>query len=102
MKLFAILALVGCASAYTVLENTTGPVGTRVYAEGVNPPPHMRNPPQKIVWAYVGPATQGAFGQVYSVDGKDGLVTAEDLLNTPVNHIAFILNVDVGNSSSDW
>jgi hypothetical protein len=30
------------------------------------------------------------------------LVTADDLLNTPVNHIAFILNVDVGNSSDGW
>jgi len=97
--LFAVLV---SASAYTVVENSTGAIGTRVYAEGVNAPAHQRwgeqGDPHKIVWAYVGPATQGAFGEVYH---PDGMVKAEDLLNTPVNHIAFILNVDLENST-EW
>jgi GTPase SAR1 family protein len=47
----------------------------------------------------VGPATQGAFGQVYH---PDGMLMVDDLLNTPVNHIRFILNIDVGSNATGW
>jgi hypothetical protein len=94
-----VLPLLASAHAYTELKDTMGPVGTRAYAAGVNPPAHQKTDPEKLVWAYVGPATQGSFGQVYH---PHGAVTTEDLLNTPVNHLAFIANIDVTNKSTGW
>jgi hypothetical protein len=101
LRIVLCVALVATASAYTALNDTMGPVGTRVYHHSVNPPAHQRigEHAGKTVWAYAGPATQGAFGQVYH---PDGLVTAEDLLSTPVNQVAFILNVDITGKPSGW
>jgi len=71
------------------------------YAPGVNPLPNQRithngDDTQKIVWAYTGSIFQGEAYQVYLPEGQ---VTVRDVLNTPVNHITFIANVHVANSS---
>ena len=82
-----------------------GPTGTRDYADGVNPPAHQRKEnPGKMVWAYVGPATQGQFGEVYhNVHGMNETgVDVEDLLNTPVNQISFIANVHIQQNATGW
>ena len=87
-----LLFLVGSAAA------AGGSKQLRSYAPGVNPPPHQRAEPQKIVWTYTGAVTQGEAEAIYNAAGAP---TAEDLLNTAVNHIAFIANVNV-NQSTDW
>ena len=69
VKRVLVCSLLVCVSTYT-LKQTAGPTGTRVYAEGVNPPAHQQKPAGKTVWAYSGAATQGAFGQVYHPDGR--------------------------------
>lgn len=71
------------------------------YAPGVTPLPnqrmtHVGGDVQKVVWAYTGAIFQGEAYQVY---GPDAQVTVRDVLNTPVNHITFIANVHVQNSS---
>jgi hypothetical protein len=65
----------------------------------VNPPAHQRAEPEKIVWAYTGAVTQGEGENVYNAHGA---VTVDDLLNTPINHIAFIANVNVQNATGWW
>ena len=67
------------------------------HAPGVNPYPlhrrtHAGSDTQKVVWAYTGSIRQGEAYQVYLPDGQ---VTTETLLQTPVNHVTFIANVDV-------
>jgi hypothetical protein len=54
--------------------------------------------PSKVVWAYTGAVTQGEAEDIYNSAGQP---TVDDLLNTPINHIAFIANVDV-NASTGW
>lgn len=71
------------------------------YAPGVHPLPNQRvthtgDDKQKIVWAYTGSIFQGEAYQVYLPEGQ---VTVRDVLNTPTNHITFIANVHVLNSS---
>lgn len=71
------------------------------YAPGVHPLPNQRlthngGDEQKVVWAYTGSIFQGEAYQVYLPEGQ---VTVRDVLNTPVNHITFIANVHVENSS---
>jgi len=71
------------------------------YAPGSHPLPNKRvthngGDQQKIVWAYTGSIFQGEAYQVYLPEGQ---VTVRDVLNTPVNHITFIANVHVENSS---
>lgn len=79
------------------------PNATRPFhAPGVNPYPlnrqtHVGDDKQKVVWAYTGSIHQGEAYQVYLPDGQ---VTVDMLLNTPVNHITFIANVNVENASN--
>jgi len=73
------------------------------HAPGVNPAPRMRvtkngDDKQKTVWAYAGDITQGEAMQVYDPKGK---VTAEGVLNTPVNMVSFIANVLI-DQPSEW
>ena len=88
------LAFLGLAATGATALSTysAGPTGTRTYARGVNPPAHQRPVPAgaeqgKVVWAYTGAVTQGDAESIYNAKGE---VTAEDLLNSPINHIAFI------------
>jgi len=70
---------------------------------GVNPHPRNRvtkngHDQQKTVWTYSGAVDQGEAMQIYARIGADGQrsatqVTAEGVLNTPVNMISFIANV---------
>ena len=53
---------------------------------------------QKTVWAYAGDITQGEAMQIYDPKGK---VTAEGLLNTPVNMVSFIANVLI-DQPAEW
>ena len=94
MKLFIAIALAGTALAFS-----PGPTGLRTYRAGVNAPPHQRANPEKIVWAYTGAVTQGEAESIYNADGQP---TVDDLLNTPINHIAFIANVNVQNATGWW
>jgi len=71
----------------------------RSYAPGVNAPPHQRAEPQKIVWTYTGAVTQGEAESIYNAAGAP---TADDLLNTAINHISFIANVNVNQSTGWW
>merc|ERR550514_2288886 len=71
----------------------------RSYAPGVNPPPHQRADAKKIVWTYTGAVTQGEAESIYSAAGAP---TVEDLLNTAVNQISFIANVNVNQSTNWW
>ena len=89
-----LLAVAGCALAFS-----PGPTGMRTYADGVNPPPHQRVAPEKIVWAYTGAVTQGEAENAFNAAGR---VTVDDLLNTPINHIAFIANINVENATGWW
>lgn len=73
------------------------------HAPGVNPHPdrritHRGDDIRKKVWAYTGAITQAAAMQIYN---KEGQVTAEGLLDTPVNVISMIANVLV-NASTGW
>ena len=69
---------------------------------GVNPSPINRiasngmHTNKKLVWAYTSDITQGEAAEIYN---KEGQVSADELLNTPVNQLAFIANVDVENAS---
>merc|ERR1719456_1724742 len=71
----------------------------RSYAPGVNPPPHQRADAKKIVWTYTGAVTQGEAESIYNAAGAP---TVEDLLNTAVNQISFIANVNVNQSTNWW
>jgi len=67
------------------------------HAAGVNPHSRLRvtqngDDKQKHVWSYVGDVTQGEAEQMYN---KMHSPTVEQTLNTPVNQIAFIANVNV-------
>ena len=102
MKLALVSALAATATALSTYS--AGPTGLRTYAPGVNPPAHQRPVPAgaeqgKVVWAYTGAVTQGDAESIYNAKGE---VTAEDLLNSPINHIAFIANVDVNQSTGWW
>jgi len=71
------------------------------HAPGVNPysihrKTHAGADTQKVVWAYTGSIKQGEAYQVYLPEGQ---VTVETLLNTPVNHVTFIANVNVENAT---
>jgi hypothetical protein len=84
-------------------QDTRNPSGVNNYAPGVNPYPIHRitatgDDAQKVVWAYTGSIHQGEAYQVYRPDGQ---VTVDMLLNTPVNHITFIANVNV-EQPSHW
>jgi len=64
---------------------------------GVNPHHTKRitkngNDVRKVVWAYASDITQGEAVQAYNAEGQ---VTVENLMNTPVNQVAFIANVDI-------
>merc|ERR1719456_2027689 len=85
-----LLLLAGSAAA-------GGPL--RSYAPGVNPPPHQRADAKKIVWTYTGAVTQGEAESIYNAAGAP---TVEDLLNTAVNQISFIANVNVNQSTGWW
>merc|ERR550514_480579 len=71
----------------------------RSYAPGVNPPPHQRADAKKIVWTYTGAVTQGEAESIYNAAGGP---TVEDLLNTAVNQISFIANVNANTSTGWW
>merc|ERR1719456_1655898 len=71
----------------------------RSYAPGVNPPPHQRADAKKIVWTYTGAVTQGEAESIYNAAGAP---TVEDLMNTAVNQISFIANVNVNQSTGWW
>merc|ERR1719238_2684312 len=97
------LALFGSAIAATSAFSP-GPTGQRTYAAGVNPPAHQRpvaegEEPEKLVWAYTGAVTQGEAESIYNAKGQP---TVDDLLNTPINHIAFIANINVQNATGWW
>ena len=94
MKLFIAIALAGTALAFS-----PGPTGLRTYRAGVNAPPHQRANPEKIVWAYTGAVTQGEAESIYNAHGQP---TVDDLMNTPINHIAFIANINVQNATGWW
>ena len=69
------------------------------YAPGVNPPAHQRithngDDAHKLVWAYTGSIRQAEAYEVYSKE-EGGQVNVDMLLNTAVNHITFIANVNV-------
>jgi len=69
------------------------------WAPGVNLPPLQRNPPQRWVWAYTGAVTQGEAEDIYNAAGQP---TVEDVLNTAVNQLSFIANVNVNQSTNWW
>ena len=80
-----------------------GPTGLRTYAPGVNPPAHQRpvalgEPSLKTVWAYTGAVTQGEAESIYNAANAP---TVADVLNSPINHLSMIANVDV-NASTGW
>jgi hypothetical protein len=75
----------------------------RFHAPGVNPSPAHRitangNDSQKIVWAYTGDIKEGEAMQIYNPAGQP---TVDMVLNTPINHITFIANIDV-ETPSEW
>jgi hypothetical protein len=99
MLLTGALLLLACQLRVALETFSAGPTGLRTYAPGVNPPAHQRSVPDKVVWAYVGAVTLGDPAAIYNAAGE---VTAEDLLNSPINHIAFIANVYVNQSTGWW
>jgi hypothetical protein len=50
------------------------------------------------VWSYTGAVTQGDAESIYNAAGAP---TVDDLLNTAINHISFIANVNI-NASTGW
>jgi hypothetical protein len=90
----ALLLLAGSAAALS-----TGDKYRATWAPGVNAPPHARNPPQRWVWSYTGAVTQGEAESIYNGAGAP---TVDDLLNTPMNQLSFIANVNVNQSTNWW
>jgi hypothetical protein len=75
----------------------------RFHAPGVNPSPIHRvtgngSMAEKIVWAYAGEVQEGEAQQIYNPKGAS---TVAQVLNTPVNHITFIANINV-EKPSQW
>jgi len=69
------------------------------WAPNVNQPPIHRSPPERWVWAYAGAVTQGTAESIYNSAGQP---TVEDTLNSAVNQISFIANVNVNQSTNWW
>jgi len=86
--------LVGSTSALSTGDKLRGN-----WAPNVNIPPRVRDPPQRWVWSYTGAVTQGEAESIYNAAGQP---TVDDVLNTAVNHISFIANVNVNQSTNWW
>jgi len=83
--------------------DSSNPKAPGNYAPGVHPHPAQRitakgHDKQNLVWAYTSAITQGEAAEAFN---KEGQVDVDMLLNTPVNHITFIANVLI-NQSSHW
>jgi len=86
-----------CAGSATALSQ--GDQLRTNWAPGVNLPPLQRNPPQRWIWSYTGAVTQGDAENIYNSAGQP---TVEDVLNTPMNQLSFIANVNVNQSTNWW
>jgi len=86
-----------CAGSATALSR--GDQLRANWAPGVNLPPLQRTPPQRWIWSYTGAVTQGDAENIYNSVGQP---TVEDVLNTPMNQLSFIANVNVNQSTNWW
>jgi hypothetical protein len=75
----------------------------RSYAPGVLPSPTHRvtangGAAEKVIWAYTGDIFEGEAQEIYNPEGQP---TVDNVLNTPVNHLTFIANVNV-EKPTEW